>query len=328
MKKVLAIAAIILCCASVAPPSSAAPTPPHVPKVAFLGASTAEQAGHLLKAFKQGLRDLGYEEGKNIVIVTRFADGQLDRLPALAAELVALKVDVIFTPPTVAVHAARKATQTIPIVFALVADPVGAGFVQSLARPGGNITGLSTINVELGAKRLELLKEAFPKVMHVAVIYNPDDSANVLQFTQTEQAAKVLAVRLLPLAVKKPDEFAPAFARMQREGADALIVMENPVSFTIRNAVVALAGKHRLPAMYALKEFVDAGGLMSYSVNSAEQFRSAATYVDKILKGAKPGDLPVQQPTRIEMSVNLKTAEAQGFKFSPSLLLRADQVIQ
>jgi len=327
MKNVLAIAAFVLCCATVNLPASAAPTP-YVPKVAFLGASTAQQAGHLLQAFKQGLRERGYEEGKNIVIVTRFADGQLERLPALAAELVALKVDVIFAPPTVAVRACQKATQTIPIVFALVADPVGAGFVQSLARPGGNITGLSTINVELGAKRLELLKEAVPKATHVAVLYSPDDSANVLQLSQTEQAAKVLAIRLLPVAVKKPDEFAPAFARMQHEGADALIVMENPVSFTHRDALVALADKFRLPAMYALKEFVDAGGLMSYAASYPEQYRDAAAYVDKILKGAKPGDLPVQQPTRIEMSINLKTAETQGFKFPQSLLLRADQTIR
>jgi len=327
MKSILALTALVLCCAAVAPLASAAPTP-QVPKVAFLGASTAQQAGHLLKAFKQGLRERGYEEGKNIVIETRFADGQFERLPALAADLVSLKVDVIFAPPTVAVHAARKATQTIPIVFALVADPVGAGFVQSLAHPGGNITGLSTINVELGAKRLELLKEAVPKAKHVAVLYNPDDGTNVLQLSQTEQATKALAIRLLPVAVKKPDEFAPAFARMQHEGADALIVMENPVSFTHRDALVALADKSHLPAMYALREFVDAGGLMSYAASYPEQFRGAATYVDKILKGAKPGDLPVQQPTRIEMSVNLKAAETQGFKFPQSLLLRADQVIR
>ena len=327
MKSVLAIAAFVLCCATVNLAASAAPTP-HVPKVGFLGASTAQQADHLLKAFKQGLRERGYEEGKNIVIVTRFADGQIKRLPALAVDLVALRVDVIFAPPTVAVHAARKATQIIPIVFTLVADPVGAGFVQSLAHPGGNITGLSTINVELGAKRLELLKEAVPKATHVAVLYSPDDSANVLQLSQTEQAAKVLAIRLLPVAVKKSDEFAPAFARMQHEGADALIVMENPVSFTHRDALVVLADKFRLPAMYALKEFVDAGGLMSYAASYPEQYHDAAAYVDKILKGAKPGDLPVQQPTRIEMSVNLKTAETQRFKFPQSLLLRADQVIR
>ncbi len=302
--------------------------PPPIPKVGFLGASTAEQAGHLLRAFKQGLRERGYEEGKNITIETRFADGKLDRLPALAAELVALKVDVIFTPPTVAAQAAKKAAPNIPFVFALVADPVGAGFVQSLARPGGNMTGLSTINVELGAKRLELLKEAFPKATRVAVLYNPDDTTNGLQLTQTEQAAKVLAVQLLPLAVTRVEEFELAFARIQQERADALIVMENPVNFTHRNTVVSLAGKNRLPAMYALKEFVDAGGVMSYSVNFAEQVRSAATYVDKILKGAKPGNLPVEQPTRIELILNLKAAETQGFKFSQSLLLRADQVIR
>lgn len=325
MRKSLGLTSMFLCCALAAPLAMAQPA---IPKVGFLGASTAEQAGHLLKAFKQGLRERGYEEGKTIVIETRFADGKLDRLPALAAELVALKVDVILAPPHAAAQAAKKAAPNTPIVFALIGDPVAAGFAQSLARPGSNMTGLSTINVELGAKRLELLKEAFPKTTRVAVLYNPGDTTNELQLTKIEQAAKILGLQLLPLSVKQTEEFEPAFARIQRERADALIVVENPINFTQRRTVVAFAEKNRLPTMYALKEFVDAGGVMSYSVSFAEQVRSAATYVDKILKGAKPGDLPIEQPTRIELILNLKSADAQGFKIPQSLLLRADQVIR
>ena len=325
MKNVIGFTAIILCCALAAPSAKADPA---IPKVGFLGASTAEQAAHLLKAFKQGMLERGYEEGKNFLIETRFADGKLDRLPALAAELVTLKVAVIMAPPHAAAQAAKTAAPNTPIVFALIGDPVGAGFAQSLAHPGGNMTGLSTINVELGAKRLELLKEAFPKTTKVAVLYNTGDATNDLQLVRIEQAAKTLGLQLLPLSVGKTEGFEPAFARILHEHADAVLVVENPVNFTHRDAVVSFANKSRLPAMYALKEFVDVGGVMSYSVSFAEQVRSAATYVDKILKGAKPGDLPVEQPTRIELILNLKAAEAQGLKISPSLLLRADQVIR
>jgi len=325
MKNIIGFTGLVLGCALAAPLATAQPA---MPKVGFLGASTAEQAAHLLKAFKQGMLDRGYEEGKNYRIETRFADGKLDRLPALAAELVDLKVDVIMAPPHASAQAAKKVAPNTPIVFALIGDPVSAGFAQSLARPGGNMTGLSTINVELGAKRLELLKEAFPKITRVAVLYNPGDATNDSQLVRIEQAAKTLGLQLLPLAVGKAEGFEPAFARILQERADAVLVVENPVNFTSRDSVVAFAKKSRLPAMYALKEFVDAGGLMSYSVSFAEQVRSAATYVDKILKGAKPGDLPVEQPTRIELIINLKAAEAQGLKISPSLMVRADQVMR
>jgi putative ABC transport system substrate-binding protein len=321
MKYTIGFTAIVLCCAL-------ANAQPAMPKVGFLGASTPEQAAHLLKAFKQGMLERGYEEGKNYQIETRFADGKLDRLPALAAELVDLKVDVIMAPPHASALAAKKVAPNTPIVFALIGDPVSAGFAQSLARPGGNMTGLSTINVELGAKRLELLKEAFPKITRVAVFYNPGDATNDLQLVKIEQAAKTLGLQLLPLAVGKAEGFEPAFARILQERADAVLVVENPVNFTSRDSVVAFANKSHLPAMYALKEFVDAGGLMSYSVSFAEQVRSAATYVDKIFKGAKPGELPVEQPTRIELIINLKVAETLGLKISPSLMLRADQVIR
>jgi putative ABC transport system substrate-binding protein len=267
-------------------------------------------------------------EGQNIVIERRFADGKLDRLPALAAELVNFKVDVIFAPPTTAALAAKKATSAIPIVFALVGDPVGTGFVASLARPGWNMTGLSTINVELGAKRLELLKEAFPTVSRVAVLLNPTDPSNVLQLKETQRAAQALGMQLLPIEAQRPEDFDPAFLAMTTGRADALLVMENPINFTHRKLIVDLSNKSRRPAMHALTELVDAGGLMSYSVSYPDQFRRAATYVDKILKGAKPADLPVEQPTKFELVINLKTAKALGLTIPPSLLFRADQVIQ
>ena len=325
MKNRLGLTALAFFCVLAAPLAGAEPA---IPTIGFLGVSTAEQAAHLLKAFKQGMREHGYEEGKNVVIETRFADGKLDRLPALVAELVALKVDVIVAPPHAPAQAAKKLAPNIPIVFALIGDPVAAGFVQSLAHPGGNMTGLSTINVELGAKRLELLKEAFPKINKVAVLYHPGDATNDLQLVKIEQAAKTLSLQLLPLPLKQTDEFEPTFARILQEHVDAVLVVENTVNFTHRENLVSFANKSRLPTMYALREFVDAGGLMSYAVSFAEQVRGTATYVDKILKGAKPGDLPVEQPTRIELILNMKVAEAQGLKISPSLLLRADQVIK
>ncbi len=301
---------------------------PPVARIGFLGGSTAAQAAHLARAFRDGLRDLGYVEGRNLVIESRFADGKLDRLPALAKELVDLKVDVIFAPPTPAAAAAKKTTGAIPIVFALVADPVGLGLADSLAHPGGNCTGLSTVNAELGGKRLQLLREAFPKLRRIAVLYHPDDASNVLQLEQTGQAAKALGVQLLPLKVSGAHDFEPAFATLVRERADGVLVMENPINFTHRNQLVALVDRHRLPAMYALREFVDAGGLMSYSVSFPEQFRRAAIYVDKILKGARPGDLPVEQPTRIVFTVNNKAVQAFGSALPASLLLRADEVIR
>ncbi len=315
-----------LFCAALATPSFGAET--AVPKVGFLGASTEEKAAHLLNAFKQGLRERGYEDGKNIIIETRYADGKMERLAPLAAELAASKVNVILAPPNIAAQAAKDAAPKVPVVFALVGDPVGAGFAQSLARPGGNMTGLSTINVELGPKRLELLKEAFPKTSKVAVLFNPADSSNDLQLKATEKAAASLGVKLIPAPVKRTEDFTAAFEQIHKDGADALIVMETPVIFTNRDTVVALVAKQHLPTIYSLKELVDAGGLMAYSINFIEQLRSSATYVDKILKGAKPGDLPIEQPTRIELILNLKTAKAQGLKIPESLLVRADKIIR
>ena len=297
-------------------------------RIGALNGSTPAQTKHMFAAFREGLRENGFVEGENVVIEYRWAEGKLDRLPAFAAELVNLKVDVIFAPPTPSAVTAHNATKTIPIVFALAADPVGNGLVKSLARPGGNVTGLSSVNVELGAKRLELLKEAFPRISRVAVVYNPADTSNQLQFKLSQEAAKILGLTLLPVGIERREDLEPAFVTVTRERADAIFVMENPVNFTIRQRLVGLVRQARLPAIYALREFVDDGGLMAYAVNTPDQFRRAAGYVAKILKGAKPANLPVEQPTRVNLVINLKAAKAEGRTIPQSLLLRADEVIR
>ena len=281
-------------------------------------------------AFRQGLRELGYIEGQNVTIDYRFASGQVERLPELATELARLKVDVIVTPNTPAAMAAKQATSTIPIVFAVVADPVGAGLMANFARPGGNITGLSSISVQLGGKRLELLKEVAPKASRLAVLYNPSDRSNVLMLKELQESAPALGLTVHPLEVRAPGEFEGAFAAMTRERAHALFVAAGVLTLEQRNrkALVDLATKSRIPAMWGHRQFVDAGGLMSYAVNPYDQLRRAAIYVDKILKGAKPGDLPVEQPTRYELVINLTAAKALGLRIPQSLLGRADQVIE
>src|SRR5712691_1197287 len=281
-----------------------------------------------LDAFRQGLRDLGYVEGQNIAIEYRFADGRLGRLPELAAELVRLKVDVIVTPGTPASMAAKKATSTIPIVFAGVADAVGAGLVATLARPGGNVTGLTSISAELGGKRLELLKVVAPKASRVAVLYNPADRSNVLVLKELQESAPALGLTLHPLAVRGPGEFEGAFAAMTRERVHALFGAAGVLTFEHRKAIVDLAARSRVPAMWGERQFVEAGGLMSYAVNFYDEVRRAAAYVDKILRGARPADLPVERPTQFELVINLKTAKALGLKIPPSLLARADRIIE
>jgi len=281
-------------------------------------------------AFRQGLRELGYIEGQNVTIDYRFASGQIERLPELATELARLKVDVIVTPNTPAALAAKQATSTIPIVFAVVADPVGAGLMANFARPGGNITGLSSISVQLGGKRLELLKEVAPKASRLAVLYNPSDRSNVLILKELQESAPALGLTVHSLEVRAPGEFEGAFAAMTRERAHALFVAPGVLTLEQRNrkALVDLATKSRIPAMWGHRQFVEAGGLMSYAVNFYDQLRRAAIYVDKILKGAKPGDLPVEQPTRYELVINLTAAKALGLRIPQSLLGRADQVIE
>ena len=279
-------------------------------------------------AFRQGLRELGYIEEQNIAIEYRFASGRVGELPGFAADLVRLKPDVIVTPATPASLAAKQATSTIPIVFAGVADAVGAELVENLARPGGNITGLTSVSAELGGKRLELLKGVVPRAARLAVLYNPADRANVLVFKELQDAAPALSLTLQGVAVQGPDEFKGAFAAMGQGRADALFGAAGVLTFEHRTAIVDLAADHRIPAMWGHRQFVDAGGLMSYAVNFYDQCRRAATYVDQILKGAKPGDLPVQQPTSFEFVINLKTAEALGLTIQPTLLARADEVIE
>jgi putative ABC transport system substrate-binding protein len=280
------------------------------------------------EAFRQRLRALGYVEGQTIALEERWAEGRYDRLPSLAAELVRLNVDIIVTASTPAVQAAQQATRTIPIVMTVVSDPVESDIVASLARPGRNVTGLSLMHPELSGKRLELLKEVVPKVSRVAVLWNPSNPIIPPLLRETEAAARALGVELQALEVRAPTELDRAFAAMTRGRAGALMVLPDVILRNQQRRIIDLAAKGRLPAMYAWREPVDAGGLMAYGASIPEIFRRAAVYVDKILKGAKPADLPVEQPTRFELVINLKTAKALGLTIPQSVLIRADQVIQ
>ena len=299
------------------------------PRVGYLGPASASSDALLREAFRQGLRERGWIEGQNVVIEARWAEGRLDRLPDLAAELVRLKVDVIFAPATTSTAAAQNATRTIPIVMAMVGDPVGRGTIASLARPGGNVTGLSlNVGVETVGKQLELLKEIVPKISRVAVLGNPDEPQYGSVVREVKLVGRALGVQLQVLKARGPNEFDGAFAAMVRQRAEALWVLSGAVYFLHRRQLADLAVKSRLPTTYGYREYVDAGGLLAYGPNIREFFRRAATYVDKILKGAKPGDLPVEQPTKFELVINLKTARALGLTIPQTLLLRADQIIE
>jgi putative ABC transport system substrate-binding protein len=296
-----------------------------VPRIGLLVHSSSDSPRR--DAFLQGLRDLGYVEGKNITIEYRYTEGELDRLPDLAAELVRLNVDVIVTAAISSVRAAKKATASIPIVFASVGDAVDSGLVSSLARPGGNATGLTFLAPELDGKRLELLKEAFPKITRVAFLWRVP-SARADLFKEAEAVAKTLGLRLQSVGVKGPDDFESAFKAAKSGGADALLVISNPLSNTHRVRIVDLAAKNRMPGIYPSTDFVEDGGLMSYGADILDNWRRAATYVDKILKGANPGDLPVEQPKKFEFVINLKTAKQIGVIIAPNVLARADRVIR
>jgi putative tryptophan/tyrosine transport system substrate-binding protein len=314
----------------VAPRASEAQQAAKIARIGYL-APNLTASPHLHEAFRQGLRDLGYVEGQNIVIEYRSAEGKAERLPALAAELVALKVDVIVVPGTVGVLAAKQATKTIPIVFAVAADPVGSGLVTSLARPGGNVTGLSILTPELAGKCLELLTQAVPGVSRVAVLWQPGghgERTDKDTLKGADVAARALGVRLQFVEAQGPADIDRAFSDMSRARAGALTVLGGGMFFGVRRRLVDLAAKNRLPAVYPSREFVDAGGLLSYGPNLADLYRRAATYVDKILKGAKPADLPVEQPTTFQLVINLKTAKALGLTIPPSVLGRADHVIE
>ena len=294
----------------------------RMPRIGVLSPS----ADFFLNTLRQGLRELGYIEGRNILLEYRSADGRAERLPDLAAELVRLKVDVMVTVTPPGVRAAKQATSTIPIVMAAVDDAVEQGFVASLARPGGNITGASSLNPELSGKRLELLKEAFPKVFRVAVLREAVGGASSLRATM--EAARVLGVHLQILELRDPNELDSAFAAMIRERAGALDVLPGLMIAGYMRQIVDLAGKARLPTIFPDGQFVESGGLMSYGPSLPDMFRRAAIYVDKILKGAKPSDLPVEQPTKFELVINLKTAKQLGLTIPQSVLYRADKVIK
>jgi len=309
--------------------TAAAQPPEKVPRVGYLipGSHSDPQRQRLLEAFRQGLRELGYVDGQNIAIESRWAEGKDDRLPALAADLVRSKVDIIVAQSGAATQAAQQATRTIPIVMSLSNDAVGSGLVASLARPGGNVTGLTIMVPDLAGKQLQLLKEVVPKVSRVALLTNPDNPSSARFVREAEAAARALGVRLQTLETRNPQEIVSAFAAMSRERAGALLILPDGIFLSQRRQIGELATKRRLPSVYGVGEYAEAGGLMAYGANHIDLVRRAATYVDKILKGAKPADLPVAQPTKFELVINLRTAKAIGLTIPPSLLQRADQII-
>ena len=316
---------------ALAPLSLVAQPQPKVRRIGFLATrsrSTVSNPDVYYDAFVQGMRDLGYVEGKNLVIEWRFADGKYERLAGLAAELVQMKPEVIVTHGTPGPQAMRQATSTIPIVTASAGDPVASGFAVSLTRPGGNITGLSLIAIDLSPKHFELLTIMVPRLSRVAVLANPGNSSHPAILKSLQTAAQQVGIKVLPMDARTPEEIERGFAMMKRERAEAVIVAADGFFVGQRRRIAELAAKNRTPSMYAFREHVGAGGLMSYGQNLTEHYRSAATYVDKILKGAKPGDLPFEQPTRIHLAINRKTAKALGLKIPQELLLRADEVIE
>jgi putative ABC transport system substrate-binding protein len=308
--------------------AAAAQQAAKVARIGVLHPGAPATSMHFAAAFDQGLREHGYRQGQNIVVERRFAEAKAERMSDIAAELVRLKVDVIVTSTDPGIAAVRQQTQTIPIVMANSTDPVATGFVASLARPGGNVTGLSSISPELSVKRLELLKEAVPGLSRVGIVWNPDVRGGVLEYKETESAARSLRLQLQSVEVTRADDFNRAFSALTTGRAEALTVTSFSVGFRNRSEIVSLAQKNRLPSVFGLREYADAGGLMAYGPSFTDGWRRAATYVDKILKGAKPADLPVEQPTKFELVINLKTAKTLGLSIPQSLLLRADEVIQ
>jgi putative ABC transport system substrate-binding protein len=308
--------------------SAQAQQPKKIPRIGYLTTSFASEVMGRVDALRQGLRELGYLEGKNIIIDYRYGEGKSNRLLALANELINLNVDVIVTHGFPPARAVKQATKTIPIVMAVIGDAVGAGLVASLARPGGNITGLTSISSELYGKRLELLKEISPKISHVVILSSETSPATEIAMNEIKVAANALGVQLQTLQVRGPNDFEGAFDASTKGGAGALIVLQGPLTSTYRKRIVELAAKSRLLAAYHESEFTDAGGLMSYGVSYSDMYRRAATYVDKILKGAKPADLPVEQPMKFELVINLKAAKQIGLTIPPNVLARADRVIR
>ncbi len=319
---------ILATCLLVTALPAEAQQPGKVPRMGFLSPFSPSATAIWLQAFRQGLHDLGWVEGKNISVEYRYAEGRNDRLPDLAADLVRLKVDIIVTAVTPDALAAKNATRTIPIVMAAAGDPVASGLVDSLARPGGNITGLSQMNPDLAGKRLELLNEIVPKLSRVAVFWNPQDQMSTISWNELQPPARSLGVQLQSVEIRSSGDFDKAFEDATRARAGALAIMPAPVFVTNLNRIADVAAKRRLPSIFHVKEFVDFGGLVAYGTDRSELFRRAATYVDKILKGAKPADLPVEQPTKFKLILNLKTAKQIGVTIPQSVLFRADKVIR
>lgn len=310
----------------VAPLRSLAQPLPGVPRVGIL---TLGQAGKpLAQAFMRGMADLGYEEGKNVHYETRAGDGSDEKALANARALVAAKVDLIWAPGTATVTAARGATTSVPIAFAIVADPVGSGFVHSLSRPGTNATGIATLNAEIAAKRVQLLDEAFPKIRRVGVLHNPGDSSSVAQLRFIQQGVRALGKDLMVAEARAPEEFSAALAKLAAWRADSLIIVESAFFFIHRKTLLDWATKHRLPTINSTKEYVEDGGILAYGADYLDTCRRSAVYADKILKGAKPADLPTEQATKFELTVNLKAAKAMGLSIPNSMLLRADRVME
>jgi len=309
-------------------PRAEAQQPTQVRSIAYLSSGQGFVSSERRQAFRQGLRELGYVEEKNLIVEYRYAEGNSERLAALAAELVRLKIDVIVTSGPPGTRAAKKATTTVPIVMAHDPDPLGSGFIASLARPGGNITGLSSLVAQLGGKRLELLRELIPKLSRVAVLGTSTNPSNVQMATEIEVAARPIGIRIQFVDVQDSKEIEGGFRAATKAHAEALFVLGNPVLNAHRTEVADLAVKSRLPAVYGQPDLMAAGGLMFYGASITEMFRRAAIYVDKILKGAKPADLPVEQPTKFELIINLKTAKQIGLIIPPNVLARADKVIR
>jgi putative ABC transport system substrate-binding protein len=300
-----------------------------IAKVGGLVSNDQPGAAHFLEGFKDGLQMLGYAEGKNLALEIRYAEGKSERLPDLARELVSLKPDVIVASSDLAIAATKRETRTIPIVMVFSVDPVGTGFVASFARPGGQITGLSGVAPDLSGKRLELLREVVPGLSRVAIVWNPDVRGAVLEYKETETAARSQRLELQSVELFSADDLNRAFSGLSSQRAQAVILSSgNPVAMAQRAEVASLAQRNRLPSIYAIREYVDVGGLLSYGPSIGDMWRRTATYVDKILKGAKPADLPVEQPTKFELVINLTTAKTLGLTIPPSLLRRADDVIR
>ena len=319
--RLIAIAVALTVCAALA----SAQQPQNIPRVGILFIGGRDQPH--LEAFKQGLRERGYIEGKNIALEYRYAEGNYDRLPRLAAELVRLKVDVIVTTASISASAAKEATNTIPIVMTS-GNPLEMGLAASLAKPGGNVTGLTVMLTDLSGKRLELLKEAFPKITRVAAMWSPWESETVTGYKETKEAAKAFSLQLHSVELRSAEDIEKAFAQLPKSRSGALLVILNSLVTLHSKRIVELAAKHHLPGMYPTRQFTEEGGLMAYGPLMGDLYRRSATYVDKILKGAKPADLPVEQPTKFEFVINLKAAKQIGVTIPPNVLVRADRVIR